>query len=636
WLSRESLRALGDPLWREQEWIAAGAILPLISGDEVYGALTYFSRQEVPDELLETLANFAALTTASLHRIDRLRAEQDARAAAETAERHMRFLVGAGAALGSSLDSSETLQQLVQLAVPALGTESAIDVLDAARDRTRRIASAPPATGGEPAQLALDHLPEPARIITSSMSQLLSKSDLAEQASRLADSRIGSCLRVPLRFRGKSFAALTVVRLEGEESYTTADLRVAEDLAERAALALEKAWLFEEQVSAINRIQQLATEQRLVLSQIADGVVITDESGLITFANAAAHQIHGEVKLGRTIQEHARAHELRTPSGEPVPEHELILADALNARTSTYNVERRLCRDDGAEVTVLVSAAPLLNDQGLPRGAVVTLRAVTEIRELARQKDDFVIGASHDLKSPLTGIKGWAQLLLQRADKSEHLAHERAGLNAILGQAEAMQTLLERMLEAIRLQSTSLQASRLEVIDLCELAEQVVTMHLAATTMHDLRLNGAAAGDIIGKWDRGQIGQILDNLVGNAIKYSPKGGQVDVVLARDAEHAYVEVRDSGIGIPEEARPRVFNQFYRAPNTALDPAGARPDGLGLGLFSAQQLARRHGGRIDVQSRDGAGSVFRVTLPLSPVRAANEHESQPPKDEHASAE
>ncbi|HEV2108379.1 MAG TPA: PAS domain S-box protein [Thermomicrobiales bacterium] len=457
-----------DTAWAVDEGIAGVAIFPLLTADELHGVLAYFSRQVLPDEVIETLANFAALTAASLAGIERLERARVARADAERAEQRAAYLAEASTALGGSLNSNETLHRLAQLAVPMLGEWSMLDALDPKTGAVRRIASESvtiPTYGGgtDPSvaiTAALGVLSDPLPVIQSGKPELVTQLD-ANGAGKGSRAQITSYLRVPLRFRGKSFAALTLVMCGPGRRLGPADLHVAEELAERASLAFEHAWLFEEQARAINRIQQLATEHRLVLSQIADGVIITDEAGHITFANDAAHRLHGGVKIGSSVRDYGRIYDIRTLAGQPVAPDQLALTKALTTHTPTYNAERRIRRADGSEVIVLVSAIPLVREDRRFRGAVLTQRDVTEIHEISRQRDQFVIGASHDLKTPLTGIKGWAQLLLQRADRNEHLARERTALDAIYVQAEAMHRLLDRMLDAIRLQTEESQTPTL-------------------------------------------------------------------------------------------------------------------------------------------------------------------------------
>ncbi|HEV2108378.1 MAG TPA: ATP-binding protein [Thermomicrobiales bacterium] len=127
---------------------------------------------------------------------------------------------------------------------------------------------------------------------------------------------------------------------------------------------------------------------------------------------------------------------------------------------------------------------------------------------------------------------------------------------------------------------------------------------------------GAGPGEVIGNWDADQLGQILDNLLGNAIKYSPEGGTIDLVLASDGEVARLSIRDEGIGVPAAVRARIFDQFFRAPNARSGGDHSHIEGLGLGLFNAQHLARRHGGMIEVESMEGLGSIFQLILPLNP--------------------
>jgi PAS domain S-box-containing protein len=619
-----------DSLWSNDEGkpnqrYRAHLALPLrVKGEIIGGLAFYFTepcqfRNEDRD-VARTLAHQCAF---ALERARLYAAEQQAREAAEIAEHQMRFLAGAMVELASSMESTEMLERLADLAVPALADWSAIDVVDPDTGTTRRVASARSPldvattdTDQRPGSALDPNVPgDTLAVITSGESEFVPRLD-ASSNHRAQSGELSSYLRVPLRFRGRPFASLTLATFQQSRHLTPGDLRVAEDLVERASLALENTWLHEEQILAINRIHQLANEHRLVLSQIADGVIITDESGHITYANEAAHHIHGGIEIGTSIQDYGRIYDVRTLAGQPVAPEQLTLVKALTTHVPTYNAERRIRRSDGTEVIALASSVPLLGNDGRSSGAVLTLRDVTEARDMARQKDEFVIRASHDLKSPLTGIKGWAQLLGQRARRNEHLARERAAIDAIYAQADSMQRLIDRMLETIRGQDAQEPGLQVQRADLHQLVSQAVALHQSGTMVHEIRLQSPGPGHVIGEWDTVQIGQILDNLLGNAIKYSPEGGLIDIVLTRDETVAHLSVRDEGIGIPEEARPRIFDQFFRAANANAVSSGSAMEGLGLGLFNVRHLAKRHGGTIELESTEGKGSTFHLTLPLNP--------------------
>ncbi len=252
-------------------------------------------------------------------------------------------------------------------------------------------------------------------------------------------------------------------------------------------------------------------------------------------------------------------------------------------------------------------------------------RAQRESEEALRLRDEVLAALSHDLKAPLTAIKGTAQLLRRRVgkDKDGGRADERMaeGLDQIDATATAMARLLNELLDVARLQAGQPLALDLRPTDLVALARELAATHQQATEQHRLRVD-TALPELVGCWDRFRLERMLGNLLFNAIKYSPAGGDVVVAVAREGEAAVVSVRDEGIGIPATDLQRLFERFHRAGNVG-DIAGT-----GLGLATARQIVEQHGGTIGVSSSHGAGTTVTVRLPLSPAETAPAHDPSPP--------
>lgn len=367
--------------------------------------------------------------------------------------------------------------------------------------------------------------------------------------------------------------------------------------------------LLARETAARARIQALAAERTAVLGQIADGVMIADTDGRVIFLNDAAARLYGVDVTGTPIERHAEVYHLCTMDGRPYPPGELPLARAALHGETVIDAEWRIRRPDGAEVIAQGSAAPVIAEDGTRLGAVLTLRDITVQRELERSRADFIATASHDLKTPLTSIKGWAQLLLQRAGDDPARGRDAAALTAIVAQANTMQRLIDQLLDASRLQLGQEEPLRPRWVNLVGLARRLVAEHQALTERHELRLT-ASAERIVGVWDADRVEQIVANLLSNAVKYSPHGGLIAVTVDSDGRDARVAVRDHGLGIPAADLPRIFDRSYRVARHAA--AGIL--GTGLGLFSALRLARRMGGRIEVASDEGVGSTFTLVLPL----------------------
>jgi signal transduction histidine kinase len=236
-------------------------------------------------------------------------------------------------------------------------------------------------------------------------------------------------------------------------------------------------------------------------------------------------------------------------------------------------------------------------------------RAARESAEAAvRGRDEFLSIASHELRTPVTGIKAATQLLL-RAQRRGQIDDERqrTQLKRIDGATTHLATLIEDLLDVSRLESGRLKL-RTETCDLYALAHEVVA-RVHAGHRHHLSVEGAP-GPMTVLADQVRINQVLTNLVGNAVKYSPNGGKVQVELEREGSGVLVRVRDTGIGVPAGAIDKLFQPFGRASNAA----ERHIPGLGLGLYICRQIVERHGGRIWAESAgEGMGMTVGMWLP-----------------------
>jgi signal transduction histidine kinase len=258
----------------------------------------------------------------------------------------------------------------------------------------------------------------------------------------------------------------------------------------------------------------------------------------------------------------------------------------------------------GLAASAWIGAAAALRTSG----ALASLeRANERLLDLDRLKDDLLSSVSHDLRTPLVSISGFVELLL---DEGAGLTPEerRRFLSAVDRNSVRMLHLVDDLLLAARLRAGNLELERV-VTDVAAEARSCVDglAPLARTGRIELRAEAAEA--VLAVVDRARIGQALDNLVSNAVKFTPPGGNVEVRVRAEDDIVVVEVADSGLGIAEDERAQVFDAFFRSASAAVQAT----NGIGLGLHLVRAIVAAHGGSIDVETEAGVGTTFRVRLP-----------------------
>ncbi len=397
---------------------------------------------------------------------------------------------------------------------------------------------------------------------------------------------IHSTLIVPLRARGRTLGALTLVQGETPRAFTEADLAFAEDLARRAGVAVDNAELYRE---AAERAQAAR-----VLAAVGDGVVFVDRGGVVRYWNRAAAAMTGIPAVD--VLDRALVEAL--PGWAVVVERAPI---ALEGGRNPRPESLPLALGD-RELWLSVAGVEVAD------GVVYAFRDLTEDRALDELKTEFVSTVSHELRTPLAAIYG-AAMTLRRTDVRLDEAQRQALLTVVSNESDRLARTVNDILWASRLETDTLRVA-IEACDPLALAGDVVNAqrtHLPSGI--DLRLDVADRVPEVAA-DADKVRQVLVNLVDNGVKYSPDGGVVHVRVEAASAHVRFSVTDEGLGIPHSEQRRIFEKFYR-----LDPNMTRGiGGTGLGLYICRELVRRMGGRIWVDSDPGRGSTFAVELPV----------------------
>ncbi|MCL6504373.1 MAG: PAS domain-containing protein [Pirellulales bacterium] len=340
--------------------------------------------------------------------------------------------------------------------------------------------------------------------------------------------------------------------------------------------------------------------------QIAEPVLVFDREGRLVLWNAAAEEMlsHCKVAPGDSVATLLTKAGLTAGQGRPLPPAECASARALRGERID-NFEEELPTPDGVVRHLLVSAAPLRSD-GQIEGAVVVWRDVTHIRELERMRAEFLSAVGHQLRTPLTSVLGFAELLERKADTGIPDEELKKGLRTIAEQARRINALVTDLIDGSQAEAGHL---RLEVrsLDLTDLIQSVLSRFRSAEPAYTFRAEMPAALPPV-RADPKRIERVLRNLLSNAAKFSPAGTEIVLRAAADRTRVTVSIADRGFGIAREDIPAVFMPFYRTPQL-------RGQGVGLGLFMARAIVEAHGGAMWVQSQVGEGSTFYFSLPIA---------------------
>jgi PAS domain S-box-containing protein len=417
-----------------------------------------------------------------------------------------------------------------------------------------------------------------------------------------------SMLSVPLQVRQSVIGALQVLDSEVDR-FDTEDLALLELLAASAAVAIENARLYETLRDHAGRLEQRVQERtaelqaqyaRLdaTLRSTTDGIVVVDGAGNITQANPVAR---------RWLDQTLSSGDVRRLQGMMRNLAQQAGAEAILGRTPKLMLEL-------TGLDLELSAAPAMGEGAEASSVVVAIHDVTHLKALDRMKSRFVANVSHELRTPATTIKLYAHLMQQQPEKwKEHLA-------SLAREADQQARLVDDILQISRIEAGRLEIA-LDPIPLDGLIEGVVTNHQALAEGKELTLeyrsvtNGEGEAGPVALIDPQWITQVLNNLVGNAIRYTLPGGTVVISTGeREAggrRWATATVADTGIGIPEDELPHIFDRFFRGEK----PWAMQLTGTGLGLSIVKDIVELHGGHVTVESEEDVGSTFTIWLPLA---------------------
>lgn len=388
---------------------------------------------------------------------------------------------------------------------------------------------------------------------------------------------------------GEKLIGAMIVASTGENSYTEAQVRLFETIANEIG-------------SAVHRLNSLIESEerrtRTIINSIREGVLFIDVDGKTTLSNPTAESVlelyalrqDREKDAVRQVVEKA----LALPGSHAEAEFEIAHRDLLRC----YHLEATTVQGINGEIS----------------GTAVVIRDITNEREMERLRSSFLSSISHDLRTPLTVVMEYLAILLD-GYRGGLSAEQIDCLQTASKNAERLQALIEDLLTVTRIDAHGFTVSRKDtrmssIVDIC------VKSLLSKAKKKEINLEGDSLSSISVYVDQLRISQVLTNLIDNALKFTPEGGTVKVKTREQNDYLLVSVSDNGRGIPKTEIPRIFDLFYKV--STGDEYGTA-GGTGLGLFISSEMVKAHGGRIWVESTLGEGTTFFFTLPISSRKA-----------------
>lgn len=515
------------------------------------------------------------------------------------------FLAKASKALSESLNYRLTLKRVASLAVPHIADWCSVEFLEDDKLATPIIAHRDPKKVKWALNLtknrkidmeASSGLPQVLRSKTSELYPLITDQMLKAAAKTKKDyalmKKIGftSVMIVPIIIDNKAIAAIQFVSTESKKQFNRYDLQMAEELATRSALAIQNANLYE-------AVKQRELQFKALFDANIVGVLFTRLNGTIKDANDAFLQMTG---YSQSDLEHGHLNwKTITPSGFKSENKRIIKEILKHGIISPF--EKEYIKKDGSQVPVIEGSA-LLDKK--TEDCITFVLDITERKRLEQRKDEFIGIASHELKTPLTSIKGYVQILERIIEQmgDEQLKTYVKKTNTYINR---LNSLISDLLDVSKIQAGKMELnfSRFRFDTLVKDAVEAVT-HTSPS--HKIQINGKT--NTVIKGDKHRLEQVFTNLLTNAIKYSPNADKIIVKVLKHKGELTISVQDFGVGIAKKDQSKLFQRFYRVESTA-----KKFSGLGIGLYISSEIIQRHGGKMWVESIKGKGATFYFTIP-----------------------
>ncbi|MAU09283.1 MAG: histidine kinase [Anaerolineaceae bacterium] len=511
------------------------------------------------------------------------------------------FLLEISRAITAQLDLSEVLRRVLEASVIMIAGRVGVVALHDPKDGSFRVRAY---KGIQREQVAAlnEKLNAFIKTVSTGIERRHLDQQLKDMAASLNDDLV-QAVAMPLVFAENPLGLLIVFR-SYEASVTPNDMQILQSFADQAAIAVNNAQMFQ-------RIKQDQQRQAAILQHSADGVIILDADLEILQVNQAFEQMTGwstENAVGQSLEDVIVWKQLESLDlQDAVAQGWPTRRDQTGAQSDTFYVEGDLLRQDGLTLSVGITYAPLFSQEGKLTNIIGNLRDITNFRRAQEMQNVFISTVSHELRTPVALIKGYASTLM-RPDAQWNKEVILNSLQVIEEESDRLTSLIDDLLTASRIQAERGVQLQLSDVSLDHMAANAVERLQLQTDKHRFTVSFPSDFPSV-QGDAKLLRQVIENLITNAIKYSPQGGTITVGGRATDEDVTFFVRDEGVGIPERELSRVFSRFYRVDNKW----AATTKGTGLGLYLAKAIIEAHGGTINVKSQVNQGSTFFFTIP-----------------------
>lgn len=508
------------------------------------------------------------------------------------------FLLEISRAITAQLDLTEVLRRVLHASVVMTAARVGVVALRTDEDESFKVRAF---TGIQQEQVTIlnDKLHELVYGAGDEFNLDYLNSKLREMAEAI-DPTLAQSVAMPLVFAEKPMGLLIVFR--GYQSKIVAsDVQILQSFADQAAIAVHNAQLY----GAINQERQRLAA---ILNNSGDGVLILDADLIVLQVNRAFESLTGwsaQDAVGQSQED-----VVQWAKRDHMNLREAIAAGVFpknQPNGNTLYVEGDLQRRDGLQTSIGITYAPLFNREGRLQTIIANLRDVTNFRKVQEMQNVFISTVSHELRTPVALIKGYASTL-SRPDAQWNMDVVKQSLAVIEDEADRLTELIDDLLTASKIQAERKLRLSLSDVQLDQLGARAVERFSTQVSRHQFALSFQNDYPAI-QGDAKLLRQVVDNLLTNAIKYSPNGGTITVGGRSSETTVNFFVRDEGAGIAEAEQQRIFDRFYRVDGNLT----SKTKGTGLGLYLVKAIVEAHHGEINVKSQVGHGSTFYFSLP-----------------------